>query len=102
MTFKSFASISAIAGGLMLLAGCSTTSSECDACNSAAGESMSVSMTPCMDALKKFTASDVPALGPGETEVAPGHWTTNASPVPANLPGKGMAQHPMLYIGEGY
>ena len=40
--------------------------------------------------------------GPAETEVPPGRWTTNASPAPANLPGKGMAQHPMLYIGEGY
>lgn len=59
-------------------------------------------MAPCMGMLDKFTASDVPALGPSETEVAPGRWTTNAAPAPADLPGKGMAQHPMLYIGEGY
>jgi len=56
--------------------------------------------TPCMDALAKFTAADVPALGPAEAEVAPGKWTTNRTP--AGLPGKGLAQHPMLYLGEGY
>src|ERR1039458_2354165 len=58
------------------------------------------SSTPCMDALKKFTAPEVPALGPAETEVTPGRWGTNT--MPAGLPGKGLAQHPMLYLGEGY
>jgi hypothetical protein len=29
-------------------------------------------------------------------------WLTNITAPPANLPGKGLAQHPMLYIGEGY
>ena len=50
-----------------------------------------------MAALDKFTAADVPALGPAETEVAPGKWSE--SPTPPNLPGKGLAEHPMLYIG---
>lgn len=58
------------------------------------------SATPCMDILGKFTTGDVPALGPAETEVTPGRWVTNATP--AGLPGNGLAQHPMLYIGEGY
>ena len=58
------------------------------------------SSTPCMDTLNKFTAPDVPALGPAEAEVTPGKWVTNATP--HGLPGKGLAQHPMLYIGEGY
>jgi outer membrane protein assembly factor BamB len=103
MNLKAFTSISAIAAGLSLFGGCSTTSSsDCDACNMAADKSISMSMAPCMDALKKFTAADVPVLGPGETEVPPARWTTNASPAPAGLPGKGMAQHPMLYLGEGY
>lgn len=49
--------------------------------------------------LPLFTASDVPAMGPAEKEApAP----KMALPVPAGLPGKGMGQHPMLYIGEGY
>jgi len=58
------------------------------------------SATPCMDVLWKFTATNVPALGPAETEVKPGRWTN--APTPAGLPGNGLAQHPMLYIGEGY
>jgi hypothetical protein len=58
------------------------------------------SATPCMDVLGKFTAAAVPALGPAEIEVTPGRWVTNATP--AGLPGNGLAQHPMLYLGEGY
>jgi hypothetical protein len=60
----------------------------------------SSSPTPCLDVLYKFTAADVPALGPGETEVRPRKASTNAPP--ADLPGRGLAQHPMLYAGEGY
>lgn len=52
-----------------------------------------------MKILKRFTSPDVPALGPAETEVAPRKWD---KPAPSGLPGNGMAQHPMLYIGEGY
>jgi hypothetical protein len=52
-----------------------------------------------MSLLGRFTAADVPAVGPNEIEVAPRKWD---QPVPPGLPGKGMAQHPMLYIGEGY
>lgn len=57
--------------------------------------------TPLMGLLDKFTAPDVPVLGPAETEVKEKKWDTSVA-VPANLPGKGLAQHPMLYIGEGY
>ena len=56
--------------------------------------------TPLMAQLSRFSAPDVPALSPAETEVAPlGNWD---QPIPAGLPGRGLAQHPMLYIGEGY
>jgi hypothetical protein len=58
--------------------------------------------TPCMDVLHLFTAPDVPKLGPAEVEVATPRWLTNITEPPANLPGKGLAQHSMLYIGEGY
>lgn len=54
---------------------------------------------PLMSLLDRFTASDVPALAPSETPAAP--LKLNEKPVPANLPGNGLAQHPMLYIGEG-
>lgn len=59
------------------------------------------SKTPLIALLDKFSAPDVPVLGSAETEVPPKKWDTTV-PVPANLPGKGIAQHPMLYIGEGY
>ena len=52
-----------------------------------------------MAQLRRFSAPDVPALSPSESEVAPLNWD---QPIPSDLPGKGLAQHPMLYIGEGY
>jgi len=56
--------------------------------------------TPCMAQLDRFTAPDVPAMGPAETESPMGKWTN--APAPTGLPGKGLAQHPMLYVGENY
>jgi hypothetical protein len=55
--------------------------------------------TPLMSLLGRFAAAGVPPMGPGEIEVAPRKWD---QPIPPGLPGNGMAQHPMLYIGEGY
>jgi hypothetical protein len=54
--------------------------------------------TPCMDVLHLFTAPNVPALGPAE-EFVP-FVSRVDSTAPANLPGNGLAQHPMLYVGE--
>ena len=96
MTSKALIPICGIIASMMLGGGCATP--ECDVCR----DSSSTSMTPCVDVLGKFTAADVPTMGPSEAEVAPGRWMTNATPAPAGLPGKGMAEHPMLYIGEGY
>lgn len=47
----------------------------------------------------QFTAPNVPQMGPAETEAPP---LKPGRPVPPGLPGRGMAQHPMLYVGEGY
>jgi hypothetical protein len=58
------------------------------------------SATPCMDALDRFTAPGVPAMGPMEIPQPMGKWTNSVTP--SNLPGDGLAQHPLLYIGEGY
>src|SRR6185312_8111274 len=103
MTPKILLSLAAATAGLALLAGCKTNSSECDACDAPEPTiSKVVETAPCMKVLDRFTAADVPTLGPAEAEVTPGRWTTNADPAPANLPGRGMAEHPMLYIGEGY
>jgi hypothetical protein len=60
----------------------------------------SSSTAPCMAVLGRFTAADVPALGPAETVAPIGNWTNGVTP--ANLPGNGLAQHPMLYAGENY
>jgi outer membrane protein assembly factor BamB len=56
-----------------------------------------VSTTPCMDVLHLFTAANVPLMAPQE-EFAPLVNSTEAKL--QNLPGNGLAQHPMLYIGE--
>jgi hypothetical protein len=54
---------------------------------------------PLLKVLPLFTAPDVPEMGPAETETPP---LKQVKPIPPGLPGKGMAQHPMLYVGEGY
>jgi hypothetical protein len=56
--------------------------------------------TPCMAVLDRFTAADVPAFGPAETVAPIGKWTNGITP--DDLPGKGLSQHPMLYVGENY
>ena len=53
--------------------------------------------TPCMDALPLFTAASVPAFGP--SEIACSEKYTNGISR-SGLPGNGLAQHPMLYVGE--
>jgi hypothetical protein len=50
--------------------------------------------------LDQFAAPDIPAVGPGEEPIPPRNWPEPTA-APA-LPGKGIAQHPMLYAGEGY
>ena len=57
-------------------------------------------ITPCMAALSRFTATNVPTMSPDEAIAPIGNWTNGISP--AGLPGNGLAQHPMLYIGENY
>jgi hypothetical protein len=53
-----------------------------------------------MAQLARFTAPDVPAFGPAEIESPTAKWTNAVTP--AGLPGNGLAQHPMLYVGENY
>lgn len=56
-----------------------------------------LSGTPCMDVLHLFTAANVPDMAPQEE---PSVMITPGEEAPANLPGKGLAQHSMLYVGE--
>jgi len=85
---SSLAVFSAI-GYALVLTGCHTPS---------AGKASST--TPCMAQLGRFTAPDVPAMGSAETESPAGKWTNALAP--AGLPGKRLAQHPMMYVGENY
>jgi Mala s 1-like protein len=57
------------------------------------------SARPLIKVLPLFTAPNVPAMGPAEIEAPP---IKNPKPPATGLPGKGMAQHPMMYVGEGY
>jgi hypothetical protein len=59
----------------------------------------SATATPIMAILSRFTAPDVPAMGPDEIASPIGRGRN--APTPPGLPGKGLAEHPMLYIGEG-
>jgi len=56
--------------------------------------------SPLLAILDQFTAPDVPAKGPGEADPIAFSWTAPAT-LPT-VPGQGLAQHPMLYAGEGY
>jgi hypothetical protein len=55
---------------------------------------------PLLAVLDKFTAPGVPALGPGETP-SPLKPIKEPPGMPV-WPGKGLAQHPFIYGGEGY
>ena len=94
MRYETLTPVAVLAGGFLLFtAACTAAAEDASAAKSSAA-------TPCMNVLDRFTTADVPALGPAETAVA-ARKSENAPP-PADLPGKGLAQHPMLYIGEGY
>src|SRR5262249_34290644 len=53
---------------------------------------------PLLAVLSKFSSPDVPARGPMEAAPMPRNY---GGTVPTR-PGKGLAQHPMLYVGENY
>ena len=60
----------------------------------------SAATTPCLAVIDRFTAANVPAFGPAEIESPIGNWTN--PPTPEGLPGKDLAQHSMLYVGENF
>jgi len=87
MNSKNLVSIAAIGVALIVLTGCAQPMPRPS------------SAAPIMGILDRFTAPDVPELAASETAVKPRGQTNT---IPPNLPGNGLAQHPMLYIGEGY
>jgi hypothetical protein len=54
-----------------------------------------------MAVLSKFEDPSVPAMGTGETPVDAPNWHSSPSMETTPFPGNGLAQHPMVYIGEG-
>ena len=67
--------------------------------NAAAQTTPNAKPSPLIPQLGRFSAPGVPDLGPAEIAVVPRTWD---KPIPPGLPGNGIAQHPMLYVGEGY
>ena len=57
------------------------------------------SKAPLIKLLPRFESASVPVMSPEEVE--PPNFHPGARQ-PEGLPGNGLAQHPMLYIGEGY
>jgi len=50
--------------------------------------------------LDEFTATNVPVQGPDEAAPIPHKWPEPT--IAPDVPGNGLAQHPFLYVGEGY
>lgn len=53
--------------------------------------------TPFINVLHLFTAPNVPSMAAQEEFAS---LVPSIEPTPKNLPGNGLAQHPMLYVGE--
>jgi hypothetical protein len=83
--FRSSLTIISVIGLIISLTGCQTPASK------------TLSATPCMDVLPLFTAANVPAFAPSEITYSE-KYTNGLSR--SGLPGNGLAQHPMLYVGE--
>ncbi|MEO8074763.1 MAG: hypothetical protein ABI818_00440 [Acidobacteriota bacterium] len=56
---------------------------------------------PIVMILDRFTAASVPTMGDAEIAAPARAPRASTAMTLADLPGKGLAQHPMVYIGEG-
>ncbi len=56
--------------------------------------------SPMAPALSRFSEESIPKVAPTERPVQRS-WAAPTS-APAGLPGRGLAEHPMLFAGEGY
>jgi hypothetical protein len=86
------------AGSLGMTGGAAGTGNPTD--NPDAGTDGGRDPHPLLAVLAAFTAPDVPVRGPMESAPSAKNWTS-----PTALPvrtGMGIAQHPMLYVGENY
>jgi hypothetical protein len=85
MKLRSSLAIVSAMGVIVTLTGCQTPATK------------TASATPCVDVLPLFMAANVPAFAPSEI-VCSEKYTNGITR--SGLPGKGLAQHPMLYVGE--
>ena len=56
---------------------------------------------PLAHAVSLYLRDDLPAWGPAEEETEPIPEIPGAGACPASYPGNGLAEHPMLWVGEG-
>jgi hypothetical protein len=56
--------------------------------------------SPLAAVLEQFASPKVPVRGPAEAEPIPHNWPDPTAEI--HRPGLGLAQHPMLFAGEGY
>jgi hypothetical protein len=86
-------------GGGALSGGTAGTSAA-GAAGTSTGGGGAPNASPLLGLLDQFTAADVPVRGPKESPPNARGWTAPATQ--PTHPGNGLAQHPMLYAGEGY
>ncbi len=60
-----------------------------------------MSSSPLLSRLSLFTDPSVPAFAPTEEEIDPPAWRVSSPDPSRQLPGRGLAQHSMLLVGEG-
>jgi Mal s 1 allergenic protein-like len=65
------------------------------------GAAAASTKAPILGILDRFTAPGVPAMGEKEIAVRPRKPIEPTTMNVAELPGNGLARHPMVYIGEG-
>jgi len=92
-----FCSLVLAVGLILCISGCATTSTTA---HKAVAATSSVNAWPMLGMFGQFTTSDVPVKGPAEADPIPHSWPDPTGD--PKLPGNGIAQHPMLYAGEGY
>lgn len=66
-----------------------------------AGEHAVFSSPTLLQTLSLFADPTIPAFAPSEEEIDPPTWRVAPSDPALTLPGKGLAQHSMLLVGEG-
>lgn len=65
------------------------------------GSSLNSTGSPLLGRLSLFQDPSIPAFAPSEEEIDPPSWRVSSPDPSSPLPGRGLAQHSMLLVGEG-